>query len=182
MRALLAVLALLAASPAGASTEFTDDQPHTSPTIGARAIFYRPRDADHGVWGPGVQMRMHGDERYAVEVSIDKTQHTSAGANIRTIPVQLSLIGFFTPESKISPYFMIGYGWYLRKLDNHSDRLQHPHAGLGVHWLALESLSLDAGYRLLWSAAWRSTDYLRPFGRNYRDRGSMFVASANYRF
>jgi hypothetical protein len=178
MRALLAAALLLAALPAAA-----EEAGHADSALGARAIFYRPRDADHGVWAPGLHARWRAEPQWAGELSVDHARHSSAGARYRTIPLQVSAIGYLKPEDKVSPYVLLGYGWYFVKLGGpgaRSDVFTHPHAGVGMQAL-LGSLTLDAAYRLLWTAAWRPVD-TRPWGRNYKDKGSMWTLGLSYRF
>ena len=180
----LAALTFFAASVAPRLAAAADD-PHTNPTIGVRGVYFRPRDADRGRWGEGVQLKGPMGEALAYQVSADLVHTSAHGANFRTVPVQLTLLGYFTPSQPLSPFLLAGVGWYFTHVDgpgSHTERLLRPHFGGGVEILATDKISLDASYRFLWSQVYRLSDYGHPFGSNFKEQGSMITLAANYRF
>lgn len=180
--ALLAVSMLLAAAPAFAA--WGDVPIHSDPEIGGRSVFYRPKDADHGTWAPGGQVRGSLGGAYGYEMSLDYTRHTAAGADYRVIPVQLTLLGFFSPETPMSAYLLAGVGWYFTKLGGpgaHSETLFREHAGVGLHIMTQGSLTVDGSWRYIWSSVWRFNDYGHPWGSGYHFQGTMITLAANYR-
>ena len=180
-RALLALLSVLLLLPRAARA----DDPHTSPTVGARGIYYRPKDADRGAWGEGVQYKGPMGEALAFQASVDYVRHSASGANYRTIPAQISLLGYFTPTSPLAPFLIAGLGWYFTHVDgpgSHTERLLRPHIGAGIEILASDKISLDASYRFLWSQVYRFTDFGHPYGSNFKGQGSMITLALNYRF
>jgi hypothetical protein len=176
----LLLLAVLLAAPAAIRAQPEDDL-HGDSAAGVRGVFFRPKDADHGVKAPGIFGRLKMERGSLLELSVDHARHTSAGSSIRTIPIQLSMIAFAKPDETMSPYLLLGYGWYHRKHSNHSELSQFPHAGLGLQF-ADKSWLIDAGYRLMWTAVWRLNDYARPWGRAFQNKGSMLTLSLGRKF
>src|SRR5947209_7096355 len=132
-------LLLLASGASAYDTKTSGGGGHTATSIGGRATFYKPQDADHGLWAPGVQLRLHASRGYSTELSADFTHHSIGQTTIKVVPIQASLLGYFYPDSSLSPYLIAGIGWYYtRVLDAspHSENRWGPHAGLGMSILA----------------------------------------------
>ncbi len=175
------LLALAVAGPARADDAHYD--PHVRDAVGARAAFLKPDDSSSARWGGGAQLRLHLDSSYVFEASLDATRHRAGQTDFREYPLQFSLLGFaLRPDSALSFYGVLGYGWYLRKVLGpaaHTEVLSHPHVGLGAQLLVGEHWSIDGDYRFLWSSVWRWDDYTRPFGSAYQYRGQMFTLALN---
>lgn len=178
---LLLLLPLAAASPARAQSEDS----HQATTLGPRAVFYRPRDADHGTWNGGAQLKLGLGGAYALRASVDVTHHSAAGADYREVPLQFSLLGYFSPQDPLSFYLLIGYGWYWSHVGGggaHTETSSRPHAGGGVELLGGGDWALDASYEFIWSQVWRPNDTGHPYGSGFHERGSMITLSAVRRF
>jgi opacity protein-like surface antigen len=178
-RLVLLVCALLLPSVAAA------DDPHTDASIGARTVFYRPLDADHGAWAKGAQLKLHVSQSYALQASMDVTHYSLAGANFRAVPVQVSLLGYFTPETPMSFFLLAGMGWYTSRVDgpgSHSETRSNPHVGVGLELVTEKRWTLDASYRFLWSQVYRLSDLGHPYGSGFKERASMLTLALNWRF
>jgi len=182
-RASLALpLLLLIAAPARAAGG--SDVLQSDPEVGGRAVFFRPKDADRGTWGPGVQVRGSLGGAYGFEGSLDRARHTAAGADYTVTPLQLSLLGYFVPEQPLSAYLLAGMGWYFTRVGGpgaHSETPYRLHAGAGLQLLAGGNWTLDGSYRFLWNSVWRFNDWGHPWGTGYHAQGSMFTLSLNWR-
>ena len=175
------MLALLLAPAARAD----EQQSHTQTALGPRGVFYRPKNADHGAWSPGGQLNVHAGGPYVIQGSADVAHYTAAGASWRSVPLQVTLIDYLTPEDPASFYVLAGYGWYFNRVDGpgaHSETLAHPHAGAGVELLSGVNWSFDADYRFIWSATYKPWTSDHPFGSNYQKRGSMITLALTRRF
>lgn len=177
--------AFLAAPPAAPAYESAaGDGTHSATSLGPRAAFYRPNDADHGVWTSGAQLRLHTAPAYVLEGSVDFAQYSSRGTKVKSTPLQITFIGYFAPETVVSPYLLIGVGWYLNRADAPlADARPRfgPHAGTGIEWLLGGNWSLDGSYRYLWTQIIRLPEAKHILGRDFRDRGHMFTVALNYR-
>ena len=181
--ATIAVL-LLAASGASAYDGGTADEGmHSATSLGPRATFFRPDDADHGAWAPGVQLHLHMTPVYVFEASADFAHYTSGGVHVRTIPVQATFLGYFAPDSSLSPYLLIGGGWYPTHADGpyNSPRLFGPHVGAGLQLLLGANWSLEGSYRYLWTETVSWSKPWRLLGTDFGTRGHMFTIATSYR-
>jgi opacity protein-like surface antigen len=149
-------------------------------SVGPRLDFFRPDDADHGDWAPGVQLNLHLTPLYALQGSMDWAHYTSNGTNVRATPIQATLLGYFSANSPISPYLLIGGGWYPTHADGpyNSPRLFGPHVGAGLEIQLGSTWSIDGSYRFLWTQILTLT---HPYGLDYSVRGHMFTVAVNYR-
>lgn len=180
---LLGILSVVLLAPGVVSAD--DVGSHTATAIGARMTYYRPYDADFGKWSPGVQLRLHGDKTYALECSADFTHTTFGGTRVSVIPVQATILGFLYPESSISPYVLLGGGWYFTRVQDPSPRTVSrfgPHAGAGLQLLVNDGWSLDGSYRFLWTQSLHLQDPTHPLGQNFSSKGYMITVGLNYRF
>ena len=178
----LSFFLLVLAAPAFAQQQNVS---HAAATAGPRAVFYTPSDADHGEWGQGLQVKLPAGPDYAMQVSVDRSKHSAGGANYKDLPVQVSLLGYFMPESPGSFYLLVGMGYYRVTVDGpgaHTESSTRPHVGAGLEVLGDGRFSLDASYRFIWSEVIRMNDYGHPWGSGFHARGSMLTLSVGYRF
>jgi hypothetical protein len=177
---LLALVLALPRVAAAYDAGSTGASAQSATAIGPRLDFYRPNDADHGDWAPGVQLNLHLTPAYAFEGSMDWAHYTSNGTGVRTTPIQATILGYFAPGSPISPYLLIGGGWYPTHADGpySPGRLFGPHVGAGLELLLGSSLSIEGTYRFLWTEIITLTHL---YGEDYSIRGHMFTLAVNYR-
>jgi hypothetical protein len=178
----LSLALLVLVSPAFAQQRSVS---HSAGAVGPRAVFYAPSDADHGQWGQGVQLKLPAGPDYAMQISVDRSKHSAAGANYKDLPIQVSLLGYFMPESPGSFYLLLGMGHYRVTVDGpgaHTENSTRPHIGAGLEVLGDSRFSLDASYRFIWSGVWRLNDYAHPWGSGFHKRGTMYTLSIAYRF
>ena len=156
---------------------------HTATSLGPRAAFYSLDDADRGAWGPGVQMRVHLSSAYSLELSGDRVRYLSHGTSVESPPVQATVIGYFYPDSSITPYLLLGGGWYPTHADGPyaAPRLFGPHVGAGLELLLGSNWSLDGSYRFLWTEIITFADPAHFLGKDVSERGHMFTVALNYR-
>jgi len=184
MRSWFALALILAASRAAAYDGGVAGQGlHTATSVGPRLAFYHPKDADHGDWARGAQLRTHIDPVYSFEASADWAHYRSNGTDVRTTAVQATVLGYFAPASSLSPYLLVGGGWYPTHATGpySPSRLFGPHVGAGLQLLLGARWSLDGSYRFLWT---ESVDWRRPLhvlGADYGVRGHMFTIGLDYR-
>ena len=168
----------------GWAYESVGEVAQSATSIGGRQAYYRFKDSDRGQWAPGAQLRLHMARAYSLEGSADFGHYSIGGTNVRVIPVQVSLIGYFYPETTISPYLVLGAGWYITHADGPTTgapRQFGPHVGAGLELLLGSNWSIDGSYRYLWTEVWRLKDPLHPLGRNFSKRGSQLTVGLNYR-
>jgi opacity protein-like surface antigen len=183
----LVILAALALTPRGASADGDDgnDLNASRPgiTLGGRAAYYRPKDADHGTLNGGAQVRLHILSMLAVEGSADYRQNKYGGTTVDVFPVQASLMLYLTPGWVISPYILGGVGWYYTHV-RHGDTMNRygPHAGAGLEAALSRHWSIDGSYRYLWTQSLDAPTTTSPVGKNFSDNGFMLTAALNYRF
>ena len=99
-------------------------------------------------------------------------------------PIQATLIGYFYPESSLSPFLLVGAGWYLTHADGPyagTQRRFGPHAGAGLELLLGGHWSLDASYRFLWTQIMTLSKPHQFFSSEFSERGSMLTVGLNYR-
>ena len=184
MRIACLCLALLLLPAARALGQLQGGTGQSNSSIGGRATFYRPQDADHGLWAPGVQGRLRLNKGYAAEFSADFTHHSIGQTTIDVVPVQATLLGFFYPDSTFTPYLLLGIGWYYTKVRDqttHTENRWGPHAGVGVSLITGDHWSVDASYRFLWSQTYNITDAAHPIGQNFSGQGRMITLGLNMR-
>jgi opacity protein-like surface antigen len=159
----------------------------TTFSIGPRATYVDPKDADDGEWVVGVQARLHLTSVVAVEGSIDYHKETyDPDIEVIVYPVQASLMAYLMPQSPVSPYLLGGAGWYYTRVK--ADLLDYDetesrfgvHAGVGLEAKLNEMLSIDGSYRYVWMEELDSPD---PYDDdNYDASGSMITAAVNLLF
>jgi opacity protein-like surface antigen len=180
---LLLALSLAAPGASAYNGGSAEVETHSATSLGPRLAFFRPDDADHGDWAPGVQLRMHMSPVYAFEGSMDFAHYTSAGTSVRTTPIQATVIGYFSEDSSLSPYLLIGAGWYPTHANGpyNAPRFFGPHIGAGLELLLGSNWSLDGSYRFLWTETISWSNPVRLLGTDFSVRGHMFTVALNYR-
>ncbi|HBW22393.1 MAG: hypothetical protein A2X28_07910 [Elusimicrobia bacterium GWA2_56_46] len=160
--------------------------PRPGLSVGARAAYYRPKDADHGDLAEGAQVRYHLTRRWALEGSADLRQDVFGGTKVDVVPLQLSVLIYLMPHGyKVAPYILAGGGWYYTHVYAPTDSYEFrfgPHAGGGVEFYLDSAWSFDGSYRYLWNEDIHSRDAGHPLGRNFTDKGFMLTAAVNYSF
>ncbi|MCX5789701.1 MAG: outer membrane beta-barrel protein [Elusimicrobia bacterium] len=174
----------MALAPCAASAD--GDEVHASQpgvTIGGRAAYYRPKDADHGTLNGGAQVRLHITSVIAVEGSTDYRQNKFGGTTVDIFPVQASLMLYLSPNWLISPYILGGVGWYYTHVQDGSTTNRYgPHAGAGVEVALARHWTIDGSYRYLWTQSLDAPTTASPAGKNFSDNGFMLTAALNFRF
>lgn len=175
------VLAVSRASAYNGGDVGTPEQSATS--LGPRYAFFHPLDADHGDWAPGFQLDLHMSPTYAFQGSMDFAKYASGGTNVRSTPIQATVLGFFSSDASFSPYLLVGGGWYPTHADGpyNPQRLFGPHVGAGLELLISPSWSIDGSYRFLWTEILSWSKPLDLLGTDFSVRGNMFTVALNYR-
>jgi opacity protein-like surface antigen len=155
-------------------------------SIGPRATYNTPKDADSGDWSAGAQARLHLSPGLGLEASIDYRKNDFAPlTTIKTYPVQASLLGYLIP-GPVSPFLLGGVGWYHTRVEGPFDFSKTTsrfglHAGAGLEVTLNKSISLDGTYRYIWLEDIASKD-LNAVRKNYHDSGSMITMALNFLF
>ncbi|HEX4047069.1 MAG TPA: porin family protein [Elusimicrobiota bacterium] len=181
-----ALLAAAALSPRAASAD-GESVPASRPgiTLGGRATYDRPKDADDGTLNGGAQLRLHLTQVVAVEGSVDYRQSKFGGTTVDAYPVQASLLLYLAPSWIVSPYILGGVGWYhthVRGPNGTSTDRYGPHAGAGLEIALAKHWTIDGSYRYLWAQDLTAPTTTSPAGKNFSDHGYMLTAALNYRF
>lgn len=156
-------------------------------SIGPRASYFNPKDADKGSYSGGVQSRIHFTPVLGLEGSVDyRKDDYSNGVSIKTYPVQASLMAYLMPHSSVSPYVLGGTGWYFTQVkgpsfETETDNRFGLHAGAGLEVMLNESLSLDGSYRYIWLEDVKP-HASNPLDKTYSDSGSMITLAMNFLF
>ena len=154
-------------------------------SIGARAMYFRPKDAASGSMSGGAQVRMHMTPMLALEGSIDYRKSTFGSVVVDVYPVQASLLVYLAPSSRLTPFILGGGGWYYTHVRAPYEKTRYrfgPHAGAGLKLSLSKFWSIDGSYRYLWTRDINSEDLAHPAGRNFSDNGYMLTASLNHHF
>lgn len=154
-------------------------------SLGGRAMYYRPKDADGGSLSGGAQLRIHLSKMFAIEGSIDYRQSKFGTTVVDVYPVQASLLVYLLPHSRLTPFILGGGGWYYTHVRKPYESTQYrfgPHAGAGLKLSVDRRWSIDGSWRYLWNRDINSEDAQHPAGRNFSDNGFMFTTGLNYHF
>lgn len=156
-------------------------------SVGPRASYCTPKDADSGQWAPGVQARVHLTPDLGLEASIDYLKNDFGPlTTVKTIPLQGSLLAYINPGEIVKPFVLGGVGWYYTMVDgpfgysNSASRFGL-HAGLGLEIIMNKSLFLSGTYRHVWLKDVASKD-ASSLSRTYNDSGSMITFALNFVF
>ncbi len=174
---------------AGAAFASTDDSGVGDEgfSIGPRATFFKPRDADKGTWYAGAQARLHLTPALGLEGSIDYRKNEYAGGvTIKGYPVQATLLAYLTPHAPLSPYLLGGAGWYYTQvsgplIEKKTDNRFGVHAGAGLELRLNAALSIDGSYRYIWLADVTANN-TNALEKTYRQNSSMVTAALNFLF
>lgn len=175
---LLGLQPLVSAETAAAEKAFS---------VGPRAVYYTPQDADNGQWSPGVQARLHLSPDLGLEASLDYFKNDFGGlTTVKTIPIQGSLLAYITPGEIVKPFLLGGAGWYYTMVDgpfgyDNSTSRFGLHAGAGLELVLNKSLYLSGSYRYVWLKEVASRD-ASARSRTYHDNGSMITMALNFSF
>ena len=156
-------------------------------SVGPRATYYTPQDADSGHWSPGAQARMHLSPDLGLEASIDYLKNNFGPfTTIKTFPVQGSLLAYITPGEIVKPFLLGGAGWYYTMVDGPFGYERYAsrfglHAGAGLEVIVNKSLYLSGSYRHVWLKEVESRD-ASGLSRTYHDSGSMITMALNFQF
>jgi opacity protein-like surface antigen len=187
-RCTLLTLVLAATGPFGARPAASEDNDlhaaRPGVTVGGRASYARPKDADSGSMSGGAQVRFHLTSVIALEGSGDYRQNEYGGTKVDVIPAQASLLLYLAPTWTASPYLLGGVGWYYTHVhgSGRSDNRYGPHAGGGLEVALHRHWSVDASYRYLWTQSLNAPTVASPAGRDFSDNGFMLTGALNYRF
>ena len=178
---------LLPVSPARAQFDAEASHgPRPGLSVGARAAYYRPKDADRGEFAEGLQARYHLTRRWALEGSADLRQDSFGGKKVDVVPLQLSVLVYLMPHGyRLAPYILAGGCWYYTHVypPNGSSEFRFgPHVGGGLEFYRDSAWSFDGSYRYLWTEDVHSQDAEHPLGRNFKDKGYMLTLAVNYSF
>lgn len=157
-------------------------------SIGPRASYASPKDADSGEWSMGAQARLHLTSGLALEGSLDYRTNNYLGnlVTVKTYPVQASLLAYLLPGGAVSPFLLGGAGWYYTQVDgplgfsNTTSRFGL-HAGVGLEIALSSALSIDGSYRYIWLESVTSQDQ-NALDKTFQDSGSMITMALNLRF
>ena len=156
-------------------------------SIGPRATYSTPKDADEGQWSGGAQVRFHLSPGLGLEGSVDYRSNKFGNlTTIKTYPVLASLLAYIMPGASWSPFLLGGGGWYYTEVDgpdnfSHTDYRFGLHAGAGIEVMLNESLSVDGSYRYIWIESVKSKD-AKALDKTFEDSGSMVTMALNFLF
>jgi opacity protein-like surface antigen len=187
LAAMLCLLIMSLLAPARAAAEGSKEDVGLRPgvSVGGRAMYDRPKDADHGTMAGGAQVRFHLTKTFALEGSADYRQDKFGGVVTDIMPLQASVLVYPLPQFALTPFILGGGGWYYTHVRRPVDKTTYrfgPHAGAGLQLFLTHNWSVDASYRYLWTEDIHSQDPQHPVGKNFSDNGHMFTAGLNYQF
>ncbi len=154
-------------------------------SIGGRATYVDPKDGDAN-WFGGGQLRIHPFHFLAIEGSVDYRKTDINSTNVRTFPVQGSVLLYPFGTKRLSPFILGGAGWYFTHVEGPGDfdKTQHrfgAHAGGGLQLFLTDYLSLDGTYRHIWLEKIESKDAsLRD--KQFQENGHMVTFGVNLHF
>jgi len=160
-------------------------------SIGGRATYSDPKDADEGTWFGGAQMRFYLSPMIGLEGSIDYRNSDFGPTEVHTYPVQASLLVYLIQDSWVKPFLLGGAGWYFTTIEGpdglggefeETDNRFGPHAGGGLQIYLSKSLSIDGTYRYIWLEEFKSKEQNAVIEKDYEDSGHMITAGLNVHF
>jgi opacity protein-like surface antigen len=157
-------------------------------SIGPRASYFTPKDADKGEWSGGAQLRLYMTPALALEGSVDyRSNDYGDFVTVKTYPVQASILAYLMPGAVWSPFLLAGGGWYYTEVEIPSIVVKQTksrfgaHAGAGLEFMLNEYMSIDGTYRLIWLEKLSSQDE-NALDKEYDDSGSMITIVLNFLF
>jgi len=154
-------------------------------SFGPHASYCTPKDADDGSWYPGAQASMRVSKELGLEGSIDyRSNEYDNLTNIKTYPIQLSLLAYAMPQARFNPFFLFGAGWYYTRVSGPAGFTQDTsrfatHLGFGLELQVNDSVFLNGSYRYIWLDSVRSKD-INTADKTYQDSGSMITIGLNF--
>jgi opacity protein-like surface antigen len=153
-------------------------------SIGGRATYYDPNDAD-GAWYGGAQVRLYLFEFLAFEGSADYRQNDFDSTRVRSYPVQVSALLYPFGTRRLSPFLLGGGGWYYTNVDgpSGSDTQNRfgAHAGGGLQFWITNRFSVDSTYRYIWLEKVESQNQ-NIQDKKFNDNGHMVTIGLNFHF
>lgn len=169
-----------------ASAEDTAD--HGWLSFGPRAMYFVPKNDvwDDGKFFGGAQLRAYFLKAFAIEGAVDYRREHFDSTRVDTYPVQVSLLAYLFPNSPVTPFGLVGGGWYYTHVEGPGgfDDTQNrfgAHAGGGLQFFISRHWSSDATYRFIWLEDIKSKDS-NLFDKKFDDRGHMVTLGINYHF
>ncbi|HWC51290.1 MAG TPA: porin family protein [Nitrospira sp.] len=154
-------------------------------SIGGRATYYDPKDAD-GEWYGGAQVRLHPSHYFAIEGSADYRRNDFADTRVHSYPVQVSALIYPLGTTRLAPFILGGGGWYYTtvKGPGNFDDTQNRfglHVGGGLQFFFNKHFSIDSTYRYIWLEKIQSKDQ-NIFDKSFNDNGHMVTIGVNFHF
>ena len=154
-------------------------------SIGGRATYYDPKDAD-GEWYGGAQVRLHPSHYFAIEGSVDYRRNDFADTRVHSYPVQVSALIYPLGTTRLAPFILGGGGWYYTtvKGPGNFDDTQNRfglHVGGGLQYFFNKHFSIDSTYRYIWLEKIQSKDQ-NIFDKSFNDNGHMVTIGVNFHF
>jgi opacity protein-like surface antigen len=176
---------LAAPSPAVERGYIFDDVNRGLLSIGGRATYFDPQDAD-GEWYGGAQARLYLGRYFGVEGSADYRRNDFNGTRTHTYPVQVSALIYPFGSTRLSPFILGGGGWYYTtvKGPGNFDDTQNRfglHVGGGLQFMINRRFSIDGTYRYIWLEKIESKNQ-NITDKNFQDNGHMITIGLNFHF
>src|SRR3989339_507705 len=156
-------------------------------SIGPRATYSRPQDADEAQAYVGIQARFILASALSLEASFDyRSNNFFNFTTIKTYPIQLSALVYFLHVAILNPFLIGGTGWYYTQVDgpfgfNNTYSRLSLHAGAGLELKLTEVVSIDGCYRYIWLESVASKD-VSSRDRSFQDSGAMVTVGLNFLF
>lgn len=168
-----------------ASAESIFEQVEYGPlSIGGRATYYDPNDAD-GNWYGGAQVRAYLGKYFAIEGSADYRRNDFEDTKVHSYPVQVSALIYPLGHMRLAPFILGGGGWYYTSVEGPAvDDTQNrfgAHAGGGLQFMLTRHLSIDATYRYVWLESIQSKNASLD-DKKFSDNGYMVTVGLNFHF
>lgn len=185
---LVVVLGLIASSLGSLPALAAETVDHGFLSFGPRATYFVPKNDnwEEGKFYGGAQLRAHFLQALAIEGSADYRRDHFGSTRVDTYPVQVSLLAYLFPSSPLTPFGLVGGGWYYTHVkgpggfDDTQNRFG-AHAGGGLQFFINRNWSTDATYRYIWLEDIRSKDN-NLLDKKFDDRGHMVTLGINFHF
>jgi opacity protein-like surface antigen len=154
-------------------------------SIGGRATYFDPQDAD-GEWYGGAQARLYLGRYFGIEGSADYRRNNFNGTRTHTYPVQVSALIYPFGSTRLSPFILGGGGWYYTTVtgpgnfDDTQNRFG-AHVGGGLQFMINRRFSIDSTYRYIWLERIESKNQ-NITDKKFQDNGHMVTIGLNFHF
>lgn len=153
-------------------------------SIGGRATYYDPKDAD-GKWYGGAQVRAYLGNYFAIEGSADYRRNDFENTRVHSYPVQVSALIYPLGHTRLAPFILGGGGWYYTSVkgpgvDDTQNRFG-AHAGGGLQFMLSRHFSIDSTYRYIWLESIESKNVSLD-DKKFSDNGHMITVGLNFHF